>query len=127
MVIEEGEDNPVSAHDALGPISNFASDGDANRRRAFNTLTDSYDMSSFDSMEVLRKCELMDSTLGEGGITACFDPKHLLKRLRERLKSLTTGVKVGAGAPIRRTVLEELLGMHQPLLKLKLLLDPLDR
>lgn len=127
MKMEEGEDNPVSAHDALGPISNLASDGDANRRRALNNVTNSHDMSSFPEMSVLVKCDLMDRSLGEAGTTACFDPKHLLKRLRERLKSQTTGVKIGAGAAIQRDKLEMVLGMHQPQLKLKQLLDPDDR
>lgn len=127
MEMEEGEDNPVSAHDALGPIYNFASDGDANRRRAFDSLTNLCDMSSFAEMGALTKCVLMDRMLGEGGITAGFDPKHLIKRLRERLKSPTTGVKVGAGAAVQRDTLESLLSMHQPQLPLKQLLDPLDR
>ncbi|CAN0432340.1 unnamed protein product, partial [Ectocarpus sp. 12 AP-2014] len=94
--------------------STYASDGDSNRRRAFKNLTESRDMSDFTGTRCLVKCDLMDRTLGEGGVVGCFDPKHLIKRLRERLKSLTTGVKIGDGVPIRRGALEKLLGMHQP-------------
>ena len=127
MVMEQGELEPKSAHDALGPISNFASDGEANRRRALNNLPGSRNMSEFASTKQLVSNELMDQVVADGGVVGCFDKKHLLKRLRERAKSLTTGIRVGAGAPVGRAVLQRLLSMHQPSLPLKALFDPLDR
>lgn len=124
--IEEGED-PQSAHDILGPISNFASDGDPNRCRAQLDLTSYFDTIDFDEPKVLVACALIDHGVGAGGIVQCYDLKHLFKRLRERLKSLTTGCKIGDGAAIQRSILQDLLRMHQPDLALTSLFDPLDR
>lgn len=125
MEMEEGE-SCRSAKDVLGPISNFASDGDATRRRAQRLLTRTKRCGDFPELKMLQTCHLFDQDVGEGGVSDGYDLKHLVKRIRERAKS-SKGLKVGDGAPINAAVLRQLIGMHQPDLPLSSLLAPDDR
>ena len=116
-----------SAKEVLGPISYFASDGEALRRCAFLDLVTYHTFDDFPWARSLKQCELMDQFLGLEGTTHCFDWKHLVKRFRERLKSHTTGVLVGEGARVTGSTLRKLLGEHQPSLRLDELFEPSDR
>lgn len=118
-----------SAHDLLGPIGSIHSDGDAGRRRAFiQFASDSYFSSGEDGyLRVLVACAMMDQEAAPGEIVYGMDPKHLVKRLRERLKSETTGVRVGGGAAITGPVLRHLALALDPTRNVESLLDPADR
>ena len=63
--MEEGE-TPRSAHEVLGPISHFASDGDSTRCRAQLLVTSTKEFGDFAEQRVLETCNLLDRTVGEG-------------------------------------------------------------
>ena len=104
-ILTEWKDSPQTA--SLGPIVVVATDGDSKRRLGFDQLlrdhTPSQQISAvLDQLHVL----LMDAAVGDSDIVVHFDDKHVIKRLREVLKSYSRGslvhkVKI-TGAVIKR-------------------------
>ena len=75
---------------SLGPIISVGSDSDAARRRSLHDVLTIESPNSALYM-VLCKLPLFDLSTGEGDITMHFDDKHLVKHIRELLKSFTRG------------------------------------
>lgn len=71
------------------PITNFCTDGDANRRKVSNKVM-THDASDFDWFWHVDGLPLVDNSVGRNGETFNFDPKHIVKRcwcmlLREKV------------------------------------------
>ena len=87
-ILTEWKDSSQTA--SLGPIVSVAKDGDAKRRLGFDQLL-RVDEHSQQIFAVLNQLTLMDTAVGEGDIVVHFDDKHVIKRLREVLKSYSRG------------------------------------
>lgn len=122
---EEGED-ATSLETLVGPLGSVHSDGDAGRRRAFLEVARGSNFSTIAHLELLEQCTLMDQGCAQDGVVHCFDWKHLIKRLRERVKS-DKGVRVGGGAAITGPTLRRLAQVLFPGRSVESLLTPKDR
>jgi hypothetical protein len=85
----------------LGPLLNMDSDGQGQRRQAFNTLFTSVsaDSSPPESLTgrlyiVLRRCRLLDLVCGPRAMTGAFDLKHIWKRFRTLFVSTARGLEI---------------------------------
>lgn len=123
----EDDGESESVHARIGPLGSIHSDGDAQRRRAFLKVAADYSFLSEDYLQALTECVLMDQVCGPCGVVHCFDWKHLIKRLRERLKSETTGVKISDGPAITGPSLRRLAVALDPQRRLESLFNPADR
>ena len=103
--LSEWKSNPKTQ--SLGPIISVGSDGDAARRRCLHdVLTIESPTSAL--CTILDQLPLLDLSTGEGDITMHFDDKHLVKRIRELLKSFTRGCVIHQHT-ITGAVLEQLM------------------
>ena len=64
------------------PYLNYSTDGDATRRRIFDSLMSYKVQPESDIYGIVSKLRLMDQDVGKHEETVNFDPKHLCKRLR---------------------------------------------
>lgn len=91
----------------LGPITNIATDGDAERRRL---LAEEYKGVHLKELpgtwwKALEDISLFDKNVGPGGVTQHFDWKHMVKRMRQRDKCKTKGSQIGEGGGLNAQTL----------------------
>jgi hypothetical protein len=79
-----------SYHERAGRLVLWCTDGDSRRRVVWERLYDSEETSHIS--ELLMGCAGMDKRVGPHGVCVCFDPKHLIKRVKTNFsQGLTIG------------------------------------
>lgn len=90
------------AEDELGPITNIATGGDAERRRLLvegYTTTDLRDLPGTWQKSLI-ELPLFNKQVGPRGISHNFDWKHMEKRKRQRDMCKTKGNQIGEGGTL---------------------------